>query len=73
MIKYVLVTGGAGYIGSHTVLALQQQGYTPVIADDFRNANKIVLDGLRAILGHDPLLYCIDICEGLLTTKLYSS
>ncbi|MFN5679724.1 MAG: NAD-dependent epimerase/dehydratase family protein, partial [Flavobacteriia bacterium] len=51
MNKYVLVTGGAGYIGSHTVVALQQQGYTPVIADDFRNANKIVLGGLRSILG----------------------
>jgi UDP-glucose 4-epimerase len=63
MMKYVLVTGGAGYIGSHTVIALQQQGYTPVIADDFRNANQIVLAGLRTILGHDPLLHCIDICD----------
>ena len=71
MTKHVLVTGGAGYIGSHTVLALQQQGYTPVIADDFRNANKIVLEGLRAILGHDPLLHCIDICDKQALSELF--
>ena len=40
MSKYVLVTGGAGYIGSHTVVALVENGYTPIILDDFRNANR---------------------------------
>ena len=59
----ILVTGGAGYIGSHTVVALCQQGYTPVIADDFRNANPIVLDGLHAILNADPIVHRIDICD----------
>ena len=63
MEKFILVTGGAGYIGSHTVVALSQQGYTPVIADDFRNANPIVLEGLREILNTDPILHRIDICD----------
>ena len=71
MNKFVLVTGGAGYIGSHTVIALQQQGYTPVIADDFRNANQIVLDGLRSILGNEPLLHRIDICDDQALTRLF--
>ncbi|MCF8410909.1 MAG: NAD-dependent epimerase/dehydratase family protein, partial [Crocinitomicaceae bacterium] len=34
--KYILVTGGAGYIGTHTVVELINNGYTPIIADDFR-------------------------------------
>ena len=63
MNKFVLVTGGAGYIGSHTVVALQQKGYTPVIADDFRNANEIVFKGLTQILGTAPILHRIDVCD----------
>jgi len=63
MNKYVLVTGGAGYIGSHTVVALSENGYCPVIADDLRNANPVVLDGLTQILGHKPILHQIDICK----------
>ena len=63
MNKFVLVTGGAGYIGSHTVVALQQKGFTPVIADDFRNANEVVLKGLTQILGAAPILHRIDVCD----------
>jgi len=48
-IKYILVTGGAGYIGSHTVLALISKGFTPIIIDDFRNANKDVITRLEKI------------------------
>jgi len=63
MSKFVLVTGGAGYIGSHTVVSLVQNGYTPVIVDDFRNANRVVLKGLESILGKIPLLHEIDVCN----------
>ncbi|SFT63854.1 UDP-galactose 4-epimerase [Lishizhenia tianjinensis] len=49
--KYVLVTGGAGYIGSHTVLALINNGYEPVILDNYRNANENVPDRLERISG----------------------
>jgi UDP-glucose 4-epimerase len=47
----VLLTGGAGYIGSHTVVQLVQAGHDPVILDDFSNANPIVLDRLAQICG----------------------
>ena len=47
----IIVTGGAGYIGSHTVVELFNAGYVPVIVDDFSNADHRVLDRLRAILG----------------------
>ena len=63
MSKYVLVTGGAGYIGSHTVVALVENGYTPIILDDFRNANRIVLDGLTKILGFLPEIIEVDVCD----------
>jgi UDP-glucose 4-epimerase len=63
MSKYVLVTGGAGYIGSHTVLALTAKGYIPVIVDDFRNANEVVLKGLSEILGFEPILHRADVCD----------
>jgi UDP-glucose 4-epimerase len=45
----VLLTGGAGYIGSHTFVALVEAGYAPVILDNFSNADRAVLPRLRAI------------------------
>lgn len=56
----ILVTGGAGYIGSHTVVELAQAGYEPVIIDDFSNSKESVLAGLRGILGRDVACHRID-------------
>ncbi len=47
----ILLTGGAGYIGSHTCVALAQAGYTPVIVDDFSNSHPAVLQRLQQITG----------------------
>jgi len=58
--KKILVTGGAGYIGSHTVVELAQAGYEPVIIDNFSNSQESVLAGLRAILGRDMPCHRID-------------
>lgn len=55
--KKILVTGGAGYIGSHTVVELFNAGYQPVIVDNFSNSEKSVLDGLKAIIGQPVTLY----------------
>lgn len=63
MEKYILVTGGAGYIGSHTVVSLVENGYTPIILDDFRNANRVVVEGLTKILGKEPIIIEADVCE----------
>ena len=51
MKKQILVTGGAGYIGSHTVLALLENGYEPIIFDNFSNSNGAVIDRLALISG----------------------
>jgi UDP-glucose 4-epimerase len=56
----ILVTGGAGFIGSHTVVALAEAGFRPVILDDFSNSEPSVLDGLTAILGEKPATYAED-------------
>ena len=58
--KKILVTGGAGYIGSHTVVELAQAGYEPVIIDNFSNSKESVLGGLRDILGHDVTCHHVD-------------
>ena len=51
MKKKILVTGGAGYIGSHTVVSLVEAGYEAVIVDDFSNSQKSVIDNLNEITG----------------------
>ena len=52
----ILLTGGAGYIGSHTYVALVKAGYTPVILDNFRNSHKNVLPRLEQITGKPVIL-----------------
>lgn len=49
--KKIIVTGGAGYIGSHTVVELVQSGFDPILVDDFSNSDASVLRGLEAICG----------------------
>lgn len=61
--KIILITGGAGYIGSHTVIELVKAGYTPVIVDDLRNANSVVLEGLTTILQAEPTILKVDVCD----------
>lgn len=56
----ILVTGGAGFIGSHTVVELLHAGYEPIIIDNFSNSNRSALAGLRQILGHDVPFYEAD-------------
>lgn len=56
----ILVTGGTGYIGSHTVVELMQQGYDVVIVDNLSNSNEAVLDGIAAIIGRRPEFAKVD-------------
>lgn len=59
----ILVTGGTGYIGSHTVVELQQAGYQPLIVDDLSNSSRKVLDQIEAITGKRPLFEEMDLCD----------
>ena len=56
----ILVTGGAGYIGSHAVVELFQAGYQPVIVDNFSNSQESALAGIESILGTAMPVYRID-------------
>lgn len=55
MSKKILVTGGTGYIGSHTTVELQNAGYEVIIVDNLSNSNKSVLDGIEKITGVRPV------------------
>jgi UDP-glucose 4-epimerase len=57
----ILVTGGLGFIGSHTVVALQEEGFEVVIIDDCSNSSEEVLDGIRTISGKRPGFEKIDL------------
>jgi UDP-glucose 4-epimerase len=57
----ILVTGGLGFIGSHTVVELQNEGFEVVIVDDCSNASEEVLEGIHTITGTMPLFEKIDL------------
>ena len=59
----VLVTGGAGYIGSHTAVALHEAGFMPVLVDNLHNSKASAVDGIRAIVGDDIPFEAVDICD----------
>lgn len=59
----ILVTGGAGYIGSHTVVELLNIGKEVVIADNFCNSKPVVLERIREITGKDFKFYNVDLCD----------
>lgn len=59
----ILVTGGAGYIGSHTVVELLNLGKEVVIVDNLSNSSILVLDRIEAITGKRPAFYELDVCD----------
>lgn len=59
--KKILVTGGLGYIGSHTVVALQEKGFRVLIIDNLSNSSLEVLGGITKITGETPAFYNLDL------------
>ena len=72
MSNRILVTGGTGYIGSHTVVELMQQGYDVVIADNLSNSNIEVLDGIEAIVGRRPDFVNVDCLDYVNFGRLFT-
>jgi UDP-glucose 4-epimerase len=70
-LKHILVTGGAGYIGSHTVVELIKHDFVPVIIDDFSNSTEQVIDGLRQITRTDIIVRKIDVCDFAKTKSIF--
>ena len=67
----ILVTGGTGYIGSHTVVELINSGYEPIIIDNLSNSKVEVLDSLEEITGKRVKFYENDVCDVEALNKIF--
>ncbi len=72
MAKKVLVTGGTGYIGSHTVVELQNSGYNVIVVDDLSNSGIDVLDSIEKISGVKPAFEQFDLADTTKTSDFFS-
>ena len=71
MKQTILVTGGTGFIGSHTTVELQQAGYDVVIVDDLSNSKIEVLDGIEKITGIRPAFEKVDLRDFAATEAVF--
>lgn len=71
MKQTILVTGGTGFIGSHTTVELQQAGYNVVVVDNLSNSNEKVLDGIEKITGIRPAFEKVDLRDKDATEKVF--
>ncbi len=69
--RKVIVTGGAGFIGSHTVVELYAAGYQPIIVDNFSNSLEAVIDRLETILGHPVKCHHVDCTDKSALRKVF--
>ena len=67
----VLITGGAGFIGSHTAVEFLNAGYDIVIMDNFSNSKPVVLDRIREITGRDFKFYKADLLDSASMDKIF--
>ena len=73
MAKRVLVSGGAGFIGSHVTVELIQSGYEVVVADDMSNCDMTCFEGVKKITGRDDIPFVkMDFCDAAAVNKLFS-
>lgn len=70
--KNIVVTGGAGFIGSHTVVSLIENGYNPIIIDDFRNSESFILERLEKITNKKITAYNFDCARQDLLHEVFS-
>ena len=70
--KKVLVTGGLGYIGAHTTVALMERGFEPIIVDNLSNTRMEVLDGIAAITGKKPQFFNYNLAKEADVQQLFS-
>jgi len=67
----ILVTGGAGYIGSHTCVELLQAGYDVVIADNLCNSHYKAIEGIEAITGGKAPFFHVDVCDKVKLSEIF--
>ena len=69
----VLLTGGTGYIGSHTAVEMLEAGYDVVIADNFDNSSPMVIDRIEEITGKRPKLYKLDVADNAAVEEMFAA
>lgn len=70
--KKVLVTGGCGYIGSHTIVDLLDNGFEVISVDNFSNSDPSALDGIEIITGKRVKNYAVDLCDKAETRRIFT-
>lgn len=70
--KKILLTGGTGFIGSHTAVELIESGYAVIIADDLSNSSASVIDRIEQITGIRPVFYKIDVSDKAALQNLFA-
>ena len=71
--RYILLTGGLGFIGSHTAVELLEAGYSVVIADDLSNSDISALGRIEAISGRKPAFYQIDVSDRRAVRRVFKA
>jgi len=69
----ILVTGGAGYIGSHTVVELINAGHTPIIIDNFANSEQWIIDRIEQITNTKPKIYIANCMDNTVLEEIFST
>eukprot|EP00913_Durusdinium_trenchii_P011795 g11077.t1 len=72
MSKHILCTGGAGYIGSHTVVKLTESGFSVSIMDNLLNSSEKVLPRLKELTGKETPFFKTDMCDAEAVDKLFA-
>lgn len=68
---FVLVTGGTGYIGSHTCIELIKAGFEPVVVDNLSNSSELVLDRVETITGKRPMFLQGDVLDSVFLNRVF--
>ena len=69
----ILVTGGLGYIGSHTVVELLNANFNVVIVDDLSNSEKFILKNIEEVAGKKPIFYPFDLKRKELLSQVFDA
>lgn len=71
--KKILVTGGCGFIGSHTVLSLVENNFEPIVIDTLENSEKFILDNLSQVTGKKIIFYQADCCDESAMDRIFAT
>ena len=69
--KHILITGGAGYIGSHTIVELYNSGYIPIVVDNLSNSSLNNIRGAEQIIKNKIIFYQVDCTDFFQMDKIF--